>query len=138
MGRRELSSLLLDTHTWAWILTRDRKLPERVTAIVESADEVRVSPISFFEIGQKVRLGKWPEMAPFLDELPRLLLDRGGAVAPLTDEIALRASTLDWGHRDPFDRLIAATAMAGGLELVSEDEVFDTLATAKGWRGRVW
>lgn len=133
-----MTSLLLDIHAWAWILTRDRKLPERVVASVEAASEVVVSPISFFEIVQKVRFGKWPEMAPFLDELSSLLLDRGGKIAPLTPEVALCAAALDWAHCDPLDRLIAATAIVSGLELVSADAVFEGLAGVKGWRGRVW
>ena len=42
-----------------------------------------VSPISFFEIAQKVRLGKWPEMAPFISRLPALLMEQGGGIAAL-------------------------------------------------------
>jgi PIN domain nuclease of toxin-antitoxin system len=38
-----------------------------------AADIVLVSPITFFEVAQKVRLGKWPEMEPFVSQLPALL-----------------------------------------------------------------
>ena len=93
-----------------------------------------MSPISFFEIGQKVRLGKWPEMAPFAARLVDVLREQGGVVAPLTPEICLRASLSDWAHRDPFDRLLAATAERIARPLVSGDPVFADLAAVH----RIW
>jgi hypothetical protein len=48
---------------------------------MNAADSVLVSPITFFEIAQKVRLGKWPEMEPFVSQLPALLDRQGGSVA---------------------------------------------------------
>ena len=53
--------------------------------------------------------------------------------APLTPAIALRASLLDWPHRDPFDRLIAATAEAMDARLVSRDPAFDGLPVRRVW-----
>lgn len=96
------------------------------------ADRVLVSPISFFEIAQKVRLGKWPEMELFVETLPTILEEQGGIVAGLDPEICLRAGIMDWEHRDPFDRLLAATAIKYELPLVSADTVFDEVTI------RVW
>ncbi|WP_234710629.1 type II toxin-antitoxin system VapC family toxin [Sinorhizobium arboris] len=56
-----MTAVLLDTHAWAWSLTGDARLPNKATALLAQADSVLVSPISLFEIGQKVRIGKWPE-----------------------------------------------------------------------------
>lgn len=103
-----------------------------------AADAVRVSPISFSEIGQKVRIGKWPAMAPFLARLPGLLSERGGLTAPLSPEICGAAAAMDWTHRDPFDRLIAATSLAYGLPLVSADAVFGQLEGAPFRLARIW
>ncbi len=91
-----------------------------------------VSPITFFEIAQKVRLGKWPEMAAFIDRLPGLLQAQGGSVAVFGAETCLQAGMMDWAHRDPFDRLLAATARQGKHILVSADTAFDGVVT------RVW
>jgi PIN domain nuclease of toxin-antitoxin system len=133
-----LSALLLDTHAWAWLMMRSSRLSRRSIEEVGSAREVFVSPISFFEIGQKVRLGKWPEMAPFASRLSELLLQQGGRIATLTDEICLRAGTLAWIHRDPFDRIIVATAMISNLRLLSADPVFDSLEPHAARPARVW
>ena len=96
-----MTAILLDTHTWAWSLAGDARLSQRALVAINEADIVLVSPISFFEIAQKVRLGKWPEMVPFLDQLPSLLEAQGGVVANFGVAICLMAGMMDWSHRDP-------------------------------------
>ncbi len=91
-----------------------------------------VSPISFFEIAQKVRLGKWPQMEPFIQTLPGLLEERGGMIADLDADICVAAGVMTWRHRDPFDRLLAATALHRALPMISADNVFD------GHVPRIW
>jgi PIN domain nuclease of toxin-antitoxin system len=132
-----LSAVLLDTHAWAWSLTADDRLSQPATAAIEQADAVFVSPITFFEIGQKVRFGKWPEMQPLVHRLPALLEEQGGRVALLDPETCVVAALLDWAHRDPFDRLLAATALCGSLSLVSADSQFDDLADGRSVH-RIW
>jgi PIN domain nuclease of toxin-antitoxin system len=96
---------------------------------IEAAQTVLVSPITFFEIAQKVRLGKWPEMEPFINRLPALLVEQGGGVAALQPEICAAAGIMPWAHRDPFDRLLAATAAHYNLPIVSADSIFDGVVT---------
>ena len=91
-----------------------------------------VSAITFFEIAQKTRVGKWPEMAPLLDRLPDLLARQGATALPLEPADCLLAGQLDWAHRDPFDRFLAATALRRRLAIVSVDPVFDGVAQ------RIW
>lgn len=119
--------VLLDTHAWAWSLTGDARLSQKAVAAILEADSVFVSPISFFEIGQKVRLGKWPEMQSYAENLPALLEEQGGRVAALSPVVCLQAAMLAWEHCDPFDRFLAATALHNSMPLVSADEVFDAL-----------
>ncbi len=119
-----MSTLLLDTHVWAWSLSK-RPLPTRIAEGIAKADIIQVSPISFYEIGQKVRLGKWPEMEPFVAELQERLQRQGGHIAPLTPEICLMAATMAWDHRDPFDRILAATSLINDCRLASVDTAFD-------------
>ncbi len=118
--------VLLDTHAWVWSFLDDPMLSPGARQAIAGADTVFVSPISLFEIGQKVRIGKWPGMASCLDSLPTVLREQGGVSAGLTAETALYAGRLEWAHRDPFDRIVAATAIRGGLTLVSADTMFDS------------
>ena len=124
--------VLLDTHSWAWSLSGDRRLSSTAVATIDAAQSVLVSPITFFEIAQKVRLGKWAEMAPFVTRLPALLKEQGGSVAVLEPQICAAAGNMVWTHRDPFDRLLAATALHYGLPIISADAVFDGIVS------RVW
>lgn len=131
-----MAAVLLDTHAWVWSLLGDPRLSEDAHRAIREADAVQVSPISFFEIGQKVRIGKWPEMAPYAESLPQQLRAQGGLIAPLGPEICLRAGLMDWIHRDPFDRVLAATAEHSGIPLISMDAVFDTTGIAA--LRRIW
>lgn len=133
-----MKHILLDTHAWAWSLTADARLSAAATAAMEQAETVSISAISLFEIGRKVRLGKWPEMEPFLTRLIGLADEQGGRIVEVSTEASLLAATLEWVHRDPFDRFIGATAITQGLTLISADIVFDTLATEPKWPGRAW
>jgi PIN domain nuclease of toxin-antitoxin system len=99
----------------------DPRLSEVARHAIESTGMVYVSPISFYEIAQKVRLGKWPQMEPYVEALPGLLVEQGGYAARFDPAVCTLAGTLDWAHRDPFDRLIAATAILDRLTLVSVD-----------------
>ena len=135
MGRQVLSDVLLDTHAWIWSLMDSARLRSRVKEAILAADAVYVSPISIYEVVRKVAIGKWPEIVPNLDAL---LAEQQTVSAPFTRAVAARAGALDWAHRDPFDRLIAATAIEMGWELISKDSEFDALDGIHGWRGRVW
>lgn len=97
---------------------------------MESTSRICVSTISLFEIGQKVRLGKWEEMAPYVNQLINLADEQSVELIPVSSAISSTAAVLDWPHRDPFDRLIGATAITEGLTLISADSAFDHLGTA--------
>jgi len=116
--------ILLDTHAWVWWISEPDKLSPRARAAIDYARAIGVSPISAWEIATKAARG-------------RLQLDRDPAVwvvqalarprvelAALTAEIAVAAGRLGEGgfHGDLADRLIAATAIAHGAELVTKDE----------------
>lgn len=129
-----MNAVLLDTHAWAWSLISADYLSEAAIEAISEADDILVSPVSFFEIGQKVRIGKWPAMEPMVDQLIDLLEQQGGSVVEFGPEICLRAALMDWNHRDPFDRLLAATALSASIPLVSADGIFDTLPNLS----RIW
>lgn len=99
--------------------------------MIDAVDMVIVSAVSLYEIGQKLRAGKWPEMEPYRHELIPVVARMGGQVAVVDGQIAEIAATLDWPHRDPFDRIIAATSILTGHRLISADPAFSTLKDAR-------
>ena len=126
--------ILLDTHAWAWSMLKDPRLSPAARQVLDGVHDIAISPISVFEIGQKVRLGKWPEMVPFAMKLETYVEWQEAEVAPVTLAIADFAARLNWMHRDPFDRMIAATALVNGWSLLSADSAFDSLNTLR----RIW
>ena len=127
-----MSALLLDANAWAWSLSKVARLSQTARRAMEGASRIFVSAPSFYEIEMKVRLGKWPQFASSSGKLQELSARREGSVADIDGPICALAASCDWAHRDPFDRLIFATAKLRGLSLVSADEAFDAVIA------RVW
>ncbi len=136
MGR--LTNVLIDTHVLAWSLIEPGRLPSEARSLLVSGVMVYVPPCSLHEITTKVRNGKWDAMAPYADRLDGLCMSQGFHIAPYTAKMAMRSGSMDWAHRDPFDRMIAATAIEMACPLISTDTAFDGLAGFPEWKGRVW
>ncbi|MBI3407327.1 MAG: type II toxin-antitoxin system VapC family toxin [Planctomycetes bacterium] len=126
--------LLLDTHSLLWFQSDDPKLSATAkSAIEDPANERWLSPISLLEIALKNRLGKLPLPSPFGTLYPSSLLADDIHLLPLEAQHIEPLTTLPLHHRDPFDRLIAATALVEGLRLVSSDPLFDAYGPKRLW-----
>ncbi|MGL4174756.1 MAG: type II toxin-antitoxin system VapC family toxin [Dermatophilaceae bacterium] len=127
-------SYLFDTHAFVWAVASLDRLSPEVMDVLESDADVHVSAVTAWEIATKTRLGKLPGGKQLVrdhrDHCRRLLARR----LPITDEHALRAGRLDWEHRDPFDRALAAQCLTEGLTLVTRDRAFADLHDL----GTVW
>jgi PIN domain nuclease of toxin-antitoxin system len=117
-----VSRYLLDTCAIAAVLL-DTVSPA-VAQALDTADAVCASAASFYEIGQKVRVGKWPAMQPHLADLETLLARSAVTLLPLEPRAALLAATMEWPNRDPFDRMIVATAQIDDLTVITSDQDF--------------
>ena len=133
-----LSSVLIDTHVLAWTLIAPARLPQDVRSLLVSGAMVYVPPSALHEITTKVRSGKWDEMAPYVDRLDGLCVSQGFHIAPYTAKMAMKSGSMDWAHRDPFDRMIAATALEMACPLISTDAAFDDLEVFPEWKSRIW
>lgn len=126
--------LLLDTHVLLWFQSDDPKLSAAAkTAIEDPTNERWLSPISLLEIALKNRLGKLPLPAAFGTLYPASLLLDDIHLLPLDPKHIEPLTTLPMHHKDPFDRLIAATTLVEGLRLVSSDPVFDAYGLTRLW-----
>ena len=117
-----MTSLLLDTHVLLWVLLAPDRIPAETLATVRAPETtVYVSAASAWEIATKHRLGKLEGAAAvvsgYREHLARL---RAGELA-ITGHHALTAGTLQWSHRDPFDRVIVAQAVLESLPVVTSD-----------------
>jgi PIN domain nuclease of toxin-antitoxin system len=133
-----MTAYLIDTHVLAWSLIDPAQIAPHARDMLVSGAEVYVPPCCLYEIAAKVRKGAWDAMAPHLAYLDTLCLGQGFRAAPFSLRMSLISGALDWPHRDPFDRMIAATAIEMAIPLISKDTAFDTVPAMPGWVGRVW
>ncbi|HET8957188.1 MAG TPA: type II toxin-antitoxin system VapC family toxin [Microcella sp.] len=119
-------ALLLDTHVLLWALAQPRKLsPSARSLLSDRSIDLVVSAASAWEIATKHRIGKLPGAAGVIGDLDRHLDRLGAQHLSITTAHALTAGLLDWDHRDPFDRMLAAQARLEQLSLMTIDPVFD-------------
>ncbi len=116
--------IILDTHTWIWLVSDPSKLSQKAHAAIHYAQTIGVCPISCWEIATKVAQGKL-----ILDREVQVWVQQAVArphvtLTAISAEIAITAGQLGQQglHGDPADRLITATAMEHGAELVTKDK----------------
>jgi PIN domain nuclease of toxin-antitoxin system len=110
--------VLLDTHILLWVLTDDAKLSRKARKLIENAAEIYISAATFWEMAIKVGLGK---LTVDLNEIRECCLDSGFVELPVTSEHAIAVKDLKHHHKDPFDRLIVATAINEPMKLLTAD-----------------
>ncbi|MCU1481739.1 MAG: hypothetical protein JWQ19_2525 [Subtercola sp.] len=120
--------LLLDTHTFYWAVSEPSRIPTAAVDLIEHPqNELLVSAITPWELGIKFRKGKFPEAGPFLAAFPHHVGALGAIELPISSEHALFAAQIDWSHRDPFDRMLAAQAILENAVLITADTAFASL-----------
>jgi PIN domain nuclease of toxin-antitoxin system len=125
---------LLDTHALVWWLYNVPRLPDRVARLIEDREnQLFVSAVSAFEVANKFRIGKWAEMAALAISFDEITAAAGFVTIPVASSDASQAGLLKSDHRDPFDRLIAAQAIAGKMPVLSIDTAFDALGAERVW-----
>ena len=126
--------LLLDTHTLLWFLREPHLLPPRVLAAITAPEtEAFVSMASLWEIAIKTSLNKLYLPKPYDDLFPRSVPESGLALLPIEATHLTGLCRLPHHHRDPFDRLLIAQAMAEGMTLVSCDRHFESYGVPLLW-----
>ena len=115
-------SFILDTHVFFWWITDDARLEARHRQAIDAGIEtIYVSAVTGWEIGIKVKLGKWPEATVLLPGLSEKVLAEGFQILDLTLAQAERAGLLELVHKDPFDRMIAAQSLALDVPVATSD-----------------
>jgi len=113
---------LLDTHVAKWALDETEKLSGAARAIIGNTSlHLCVSIASAWEIAVKISIGKLDfhgGTANFLEKLRHF----GVEIIGINDAHIKLIETLPFVHRDPFDRILIATAMAENLTIITSDE----------------
>lgn len=110
--------LLLDTHVFLWWDSDEPHLGAAArTAIADPANRIHVSAASIWEVAIKRAKGK----LSFLGSPSEAVGRNGFEPLSIAAAHAETAANLDWGHADPFDRMLVAQALNRSLILVHAD-----------------
>ena len=126
--------VLLDTHTLIWAKISPASLSRQVAEIMaDPLNDIFVSAATAWEIATKVRLGKLPGADSLERDFLKTIEDSGYTLLPIDAESALRAGRLIADHGDPFDRMIAAQALAMDIPVLSTDTKLDLFGVRRLW-----
>ena len=126
--------LLLDTHALIWWLAGDEALSRHAReAIADESNPVAVSAASAMEIATKFRIGKLPDAALLARDFEAVIAGQGFDELAISLRHARLAGEMNIAHKDPFDRLLIAQALAEDMVLVSNEALFDGFAVKRLW-----
>ncbi|MBL8866776.1 MAG: type II toxin-antitoxin system VapC family toxin [Planctomycetia bacterium] len=127
-------NLLLDTHSLLWVYWNDPKLSTTAAQLVtDPTNRVLVSPASYWEIAIKIKTSKLVLRESFLDFVRHAILDNGFAILPIEPAHCDQLTTLPFHHKDPFDRLLVAQALAEDIPILSIDPILDAYGIQRLW-----
>lgn len=126
--------LLLDTCAFLWLATEPARLSTTAAeAIDDESNELFLSDVTLWEITLKHFACKLS-----LPEPPRIWISKQVSFFDLRPlhidaEAIFRSGELPTAHRDPFDRLLAAQAIAGSFRFVTVDKAFEDFGVGCLW-----
>ena len=127
-------TLLLDTHTVLWFWWADRRLSSAaMSAVCDPTVRKLVSPASAWETAIKVSQKKLDIGGSYRGFFPQHMLRNNFEWLPITDDHLAILVDLPFHHKDPFDRLLIAQALAEGIPLVSADPALDHYGIQRLW-----
>ncbi len=125
---------IIDTHTFLWFADGSEKLPTSVRSlIVDPANITQISIASFWETGIKASTGKLTLSTSLLG-LVAVAESQSIEILPITVQAISLVQQMPFHHRDPFDRIIAATALVTSRILLSADTIFDAYGVSRTWQ----
>jgi PIN domain nuclease of toxin-antitoxin system len=114
--------VVVDTHVLIQDALEPQKLSRRARAAMEGEHgPLAASDISLWEIAMLIAKGRIDPAADGTLFIEKILEGREIRVLPITSRIAILSQSDDFPHRDPADRIIAATAVAHRARLVTSD-----------------
>jgi PIN domain nuclease of toxin-antitoxin system len=126
--------VLLDTHSFMWFVLNDPNLGRQAKLTIESPiNEVRLSPVSYWEIAIKISVGRYRLNRPFEDFWRIGMRDNNIGVLPIELGHTNRLLSLPFHHKDPFDRMLVAQALLEQIPLVSGDATLDAYGVQRIW-----
>ena len=122
-------NILFDTHTFLWFIEGDDALSSRARNEIKTIrNAVFLSTVSYWEICLKISIGKLRLSELWQKTIELSLSENGIKWMDIKKEHLNGIVDLPWHHRDPFDRLLIAQAIAEECVLCSADKDISSYA----------
>ncbi len=126
--------VLIDTHVFIWYVQSSDRLPSFVTAIInDGRNDILLSIASVWEMAIKQSTGKLNLGNPYASFISEQMKLNSMELLPVRLEHLNLITTLPLHHRDPFDRLLIARAIAENILFISADSVFSLYPVRLMW-----
>ena len=126
--------LLLDTHAYSWWRADRKRLSAKARAAIENRNHnVAISAATVWELAIKAHAKGWEEARVLLLDAEKAMQLDGMSPLSISLAHAREAGSLPLVHRDPFDRVLAAQARVEGLQIVSNERLFDAYGVSRIW-----
>jgi PIN domain nuclease of toxin-antitoxin system len=117
-------NLLLDTHVFLWYISGDKQLPDRIVqSINDTTNRCYISIATIWEIVIKLSIDKL-ELKGGLNTIEEFLLNNDFEILPIDFDDTKKLLSLEFHHRDPFDRMIISQALTTNAVIVTKDKLF--------------
>jgi PIN domain nuclease of toxin-antitoxin system len=117
--------IVLDTCALYWWTNEPAALSTKAASACRkiASSGALVCAVSLWELGLKAKRGQIDLGCPVREYAERLQQVAGVEIVPADAGLWLDSLDLDWAHRDPADRLIAALARRRHLPIVTADTI---------------
>ena len=125
------SAHLLDTSTLLWALGSPERLSQRARDLVGAGRNV-ISVASYWEAVVKTQKGllSIPDLGTWWRRATELM---GARTLPIRASHVSALAALPMLHKDPFDRILIAQAIAEGLDFITNDDHITPYAVRTVW-----
>ena len=116
---------LVDTQIFVWSISDTKRISKAVKSILVN-NEIYLSQLSFYEIAIKQQINKLPDLPLHVKQIRETAIKDGFKILEISGKHidSYTSIPLIPNHRDPFDRLLIATAVAENMFLISADPKF--------------
>jgi PIN domain nuclease of toxin-antitoxin system len=126
-------NVLLDTHTVLWLAGNSPELSKAAKQAIFDVDRKKyVCIASTWEVAIKISLGRM-RLTGGAAEFLNIIGANGFSMLPVKPEYLMLVESLPFHHRDPFDRLLIATAMSEKLAIVTADARMSAYSVPCAW-----
>ena len=133
-GKTIQLNLLVDTHVIIWFLVDSEALRQKHYDMIEDgANRIHVSAASFYEISNKVRIGKLILPDRYMASPTLLIADFDFSPLGIAPRHAEIAGKMPGEHKDPFDRFLAAQSIVEDYPIMTIDQRIADLGARTIW-----